>query len=193
MALDATKIMNTLSIKILLFINTFFLTTFLLGQKTELSPQINPNLSQFEAYKRFDGRPFTLHKDLVTENLAPVSSGIFYSIYDKEYLSAIPEGDSITPWEGAVCYFPKEIWGNTAAKVKYAQDDNNWLKITFYLNGDFLSSSYYCRGVEMSELNELFGVWYLYNRVDSSRDGMWCNEEKDNINSKSKIYYIKFK
>lgn len=183
--------MKAISIKNLFYLSTFVLTTLLCGQQNiESSIQRNSDLSYFETFKTFGGRPFTLHTDLVTENLSPVSSGLFYSIYDKEYLSSL-NGDSVTPWEGAVCYFPKEIWTNTAAKVKYAQNDKNWMKITCLQGGNFIGSSYSFTGVEMSELNELLGLWYIHNPSDSSRDGMWYNGG-DGVTKKFVVYYIKF-
>lgn len=173
---------------------TFLLCLISLFVTAELSGQIqiNPELTQFEAYKRFGGRPFTLHKDLVTENLSPMSSGLFYSMYDKDYLSSLT--DSISSWEGAVCYFPKEIWDNTAAKVQFAKDNKNWIPLTCFLGGEFLGTPHLFKAVEMSELNEIMGVWFLYNLNDPARDGQWWNGvQLDDVTSKSKIYYLKFK
>lgn len=168
------------------------MSTILFGQNTELAPQRNPDFSYFEQYKTFGGSPFTLHKDLVTENLAPVSSGLIYSMLDKEYLSALT--DSISAWEGAVCYFPKDLWSNTAAKIKYAQDNNNWIPLTYVLGGNFLERQYLCTAVEMNELNETLGFWFLHDQVESTRDGHWWNGGQfDDVSKKFVSYYVKFK
>jgi hypothetical protein len=184
--------MKVLSINNLLYIFTFVLTTFLSGQNTDLSVQRNTELSHFVSYKTFGGRAFNLYKDLVTENLSPVSSGLIYSVYDKDYLSSL--SDSISSWEGAVCYFPKEIWSNTAAKLQFAKDDKNWIPLTCFLGGDFLETPYLYKAVEMSELNELLGVWFLGNQKDSTRDGHWWNGGQfEDVTKKFIAYYVKFK
>jgi hypothetical protein len=179
--------MKALSIKNLIYFYTFLLITVVSGQKGDLS--------QFEAYKNFGGRPFNLHKDLVSENLPPVSSGLIYSTMDREYLSSvIRDGDSINFWAGAVLYFPKEIWSNTSAKVEFAKDNKNWIPLTCFLGGDHLGKTYLYRAVEMSELNELLGVWFLYDQSDSSRDGQWWNGGQfEDVTKKFVSYYVKFK
>ncbi len=177
--------MKNISIKNLLFFYTLVVTTILYGQNTELS--------HFETFKTFGGRPFTLHTDLVTENLSPVSSGLIYSTYDKEYLSSL-NGDSLTPWEGGVCYFPKEIWSNTAAKIKYAEDGNNWIPLTCVLGGSYIHTPYLYTAVEMNELNETSGFWFLHDQTDSTRDGHWWNGgDFDDVSKKFVSYYVKFK
>jgi hypothetical protein len=183
---------NNTSIRIILKFLMLLNPIFLYGQLQ--SPLRNPELSQFESYKRFTGQPFSLYVDLVSQNSTPVSRGLIYSSIEKSQLTQ-SYGDSITPWEGAVCYFPKAIWGNNEEKIKYAKDDKNWIDLVCIQGGDFIGTSYLYRCVEMSELNEILGVWYLSPLgTGESRDGNWWNGiQFEDVTGKFISYYIKFK
>ena len=170
---------------------TFVNLSLLHGQQ---SNGIITEFSYFDNYKRFAGRPFSLHVDLVTENLQPVSTGLIYVSsglireLNQEYLEYLK--DSIGEWNGAVCYFPKSIWNNTAEKIKYSRDNRNWIDLDCNLNGEFLSSNYTFNCIEYNELHEIQGVWYFYSDDYRDRFGIWW--DGDDM-AKSKMYYIKLK
>ena len=149
--------------RILLFIISVINITYLQVQSVH-----------FQNYKASNGRPFTLHKDLVTENLPPVSSGLIYNQKDIKNLILYPTDsgsigvESINPWNGAVCYFPQAIWNNTQEKLKLYNS------------------------TEKSILNETLGVWYFYPEGQPDRDGNWWNSG-DGVSKKNSIYYIKLR
>ena len=65
---------------------------------------------------------------------------------------------------------------------------------TWFLGGNLLETPYLFKAVEMSELNELMGVWFLYNQSDSTKDGRWWNcGQFEDVTKKFVTYYVKFK
>jgi hypothetical protein len=148
----------------------------------------------FQNYKTLKGRPFTLHKDLVTENLPPESSGLIYNEINKDNfdLSNSMGGDSFAPWTGAVCYFPPALWNNTQEKIIFAQNDDNWILLESQSGGQFLGSNYLFHSTEKSILNETLGIWYLHPEEMPDRDGNWWNAG-DGVSKTEKIYYIKLR
>ena len=173
--------------RILLIIISVINITYLQGQSVH-----------FQNYKASNGRPFTLHKDLVTENLPPVSSGLIYNQKDIKNLILYPTDsgsigvESINPWNGAVCYFPQAIWNNTQEKLKFAQNDDNWISLESQMGGDFIGNLYLYNSTEKSILNETLGVWYFYPEGQPDRDGNWWNSG-DGVSKKNSISYIKLR
>jgi hypothetical protein len=176
-----------ISSKILLFIVLVFNITYLQGQSVH-----------FQNYKALSGRPFTLHKDLVTENLQPVSSGLIYNQENLQNLMSSSMDSTTTGvqttnyWKGAVCYFPQAIWNSTQEKIQFAQNDENWILLESQKGGDFLGNFLLYNSIEKSILNETLGVWYFYPIGQSDRFGYWWNGG-DGVSKKSSIYYIKLR
>lgn len=165
------------------------------SQNLEIAPQRNPDLTFFETYKRFDGRHFTLHSSLKTENSTQIKSGLIYSVLDKDIFLSNKKY-RVTPWEGAICYFPEDIWNNSAEKLKFAKVDSNWRKVECIQGGNYEGVEFLFHCVEKSEINETLGIWYLYPLEMEKVKGVeywWNGVSKEDDISNFKSYVIKYK